>query len=202
MIYDIVTEINEVIENCLQLDDSVYYNIARVVNVNNEIYPITAVNGKTVKICLNDNLNLQLYHKVMSIVPKEESFDSSGKSFGKEYKYTFDIGMKMIVIQKSALSQIKPEYSPEYFSNVLPQRLTLQDYKSIKIIKSPVTTDHDAIVAREWKKIDYSKHKCKFLVFEVNYNIRAVTCKLACGSFLLLEDDYKLLQEDSSYILL
>jgi hypothetical protein len=202
MIQDIVTEINEQLSDCLQVEDSVFYNIARVINVNNEVYPTTVVDGKSVKICFDDKLNLQIYHKVVSIVPREESFESGGKSFGKETTYTFDIGMKMIVIQKSALSQIRPEYSPEYFSNVLPQRLALQDYKSIKILKSTVTTDHDQIVNREWKRIEYSKHKCKFLVFEVNYNIRAVTCKLACGSFLLLEDDYKLLQENGSAILL
>lgn len=198
MIQDIVTEINEQLSDCLQVEDSVFYNIARVINVNNEIYPTTAVDGKAVKICLDDKLNLQVYHKVSSFAFRERE----DLSFGRETTYEMTVAGKMIVIMKSGISQVNPNYVPENFLHILPQKVVLEDYKSIRIQKISVTTDHDQIVNREWKKIDYSKHKCKFLVFEVNYNIRAVTCKLACGSFLLLEDDYKLLQENGSAILL
>lgn len=198
MIQDIVTEINDQLEACLQVDDSVFYNIARVVNVNGEVYPVTGVNGKPTKICLDDKINLQVYHKI-------SSFDFTEKkdlSFGKESTYELSARAKMIVIMKTALHEVNPNYIPENFLLLIPQSFVLEGYKSIKTQKVSVTNDHDTIVNREWKKIDYSKHKCKFLVFEVNYNIRAITCKLECGSFLLLEDDYRLLQESGSAILL
>jgi hypothetical protein len=198
MIQDIVTEINDQLDACLQVDDSVYYNIARVVNVNGEVYPTTGVDGKATKICLNDKLNIQVYHKVSSF----DFSENKDLSFGKRSTYIMSARSKMIVVMKSALHEVNPNYTPENFLLLMPHSIPLDGYQSIKIQKVSVTTDHDTIVNREWKKIDYSKHKCKFLVFEVNYNIRAITCKLECGSFLLLEDDYKLLQENGSAILL
>lgn len=198
MIQDIVTSINNTLQDCLGIEESYFYNIARVINVNNDIYPVTAANGRSFKICPNDKENLKIYHKITSF-GFEENRDFS---FGRSKTYTVNSSAKMIVIMKSALSDVKPAYVPENFGHLIPQKIVLEDYKSITTQIQSVSTDHDFIVNREWKRNDYDKHKCKFQVFEVNYNIRALTCKLSCISFLLLEDDYKLLQESGSAILL
>lgn len=198
MIQDIVNSINDTLSNCLGVEDSVFYNIAQVIEINNKRYPVTASDGKVIKICPNDAYNLQVYHRIES-----HSFEQrKDLSFGREMTYAINSSAKMIVIMKSALSQVNPNYIPENFGLLISQSVKLTDYNSIKTNIKSVTTDHDSVVRREWKEIDYTKHKCKFLVFEVNYNIRAITCKLECTRFLLLEDMYKLLQENSSAILL
>lgn len=203
MIQDIVNSINSTISGCLSVEDSAYYNIAKVVEVNEKRYPTSAANGKIFKICPDDGLNLQVYHKVSSFNSRRLGFEGGdGKSFGRRYTYEVISRASMIVVMKSALSEVNPSYIPENFGLLLPEGIKLPDYNSINIEYTSTNTDHDTIVRREWKEIPYSKHKCKFLVFETNYNIRAITCKLSCASFLLYEDDYKVLQEDGSAILL
>lgn len=196
MIQDIVDEINESLDTCLQVDNAIFYGLTIVINVNGETYPVTIIDGKPVKICLNDQVDLQVYHRITGIDYNEmEEY-----SFGRNTAIETVVSAKMIVIVKNNL------VAPELIGESMPHKTYLDGFKSpIYINKTSRTVifDHDNIVNREWKKIDYSKHKCKFLVFEVNYTIRTVqACKVECGSFLLTEEGYKLLQEDGSLIVL
>lgn len=202
MIQDIVTEINSSIRECLNIENSVYYGLAQTIEVNNERYPITRnEDGRLIKICPNDKTDLQIFHKINR---DEFTFrNNDDYSFGRNKTYQIEANGRMVVVLKSAINLVSPTYNPLNFARVIPEKVILDDYKDISIEFNTVSTSHDAIVNREWKRIDYSKHKCKFFVFEVNYTIRALTCKLACTSFLLLEDgEYKVLQEDGSFILL
>jgi hypothetical protein len=200
MIQDIVTAINDRIRDCLSIENAIYYGVSQTIEVNNERYPVTrGENAKLVKICLDDKIDLKVYHKIAGEVRFNPNKDLS---FGTIIKYNMEARMRMVVILKSEINLISPSYNPLNFGRVIPYRVEVEEYKSIQNIFNSVSTDHDAIVAREWKRNDYSKHKCKFFVFDVNYTIRAVTCDLDCGSFLLLEDDYKVLPEDGSFILL
>jgi hypothetical protein len=203
MIQDIITAINSSIQNCLDVENSVYYNLASTVSVNDELYPVVPIDGKLKKICFNDNIDLQIYHKIDRDQWTSNEVDPSDSTggYGRNITYGIEARSKMIVILKSKLSEFYPAYNPLNFLRLLPQTVTVADYNNIFIIKNTVISDHDTIVDREWKRTDYTKHKCKFLVFEVNYTIRALTCKLECASFLLLEDSFKLLQESGSAIL-
>lgn len=200
MIQDIIIAINEKIRDCYSIENAIYYGLAGTIDVNDQKYPVSRdENGKLVKICLDDKVDLQVFHKVVGDVRFNWNKD---KSFGKKKAYDMEARMRMVMILKSAINLSTPAYNPVKFGLHIPSTVEAQDYKSIQLIYNSVSTDHDIIVNREWKRNDYSKHKCKFFVFDVNYTIRAVTCDLDCGSFLLLEDDYKLLQEDGSFILL
>lgn len=201
MIQDIITEVNNSIRDCYNLDNSIYYGLAQAVEVNNERYPITRnEDGRIIKICPDDRIDLQVFHKInrneiRTILDKDNSF-------GRKYLEYDEVDIRMVCILKSSINLSSPSYNPLTFRNVIPSNILIEDYHQISIKKNTVSTEHDYIMTREWKRIDYSKHKCKFFVFDVNYTIRALTCKLSCTSFLLLEDEYKLLQEDGSFILL
>lgn len=200
MIQDIVIAINEKLRDCYAVDNAIYYGLAGTVEVNEVKYPVSRdEDGKLIKICLDDRIDLKLFHKVVGDVRFTPNLD---KSFGRRTTYDMEARMRMTVVLKSDVNLSSPSYNPINFARAIPGTVEVEEYNSLNNIYNSVSTDHDTIVNREWKRIDYSKHKCKFFVFDVNYTIRAVTCDLDCGSFLLLEDDYKLLQQDSSFILL
>lgn len=208
MIQDIVDKINEKISDCLNVENSIYFGIAHTISVNNEVYPVVPQSrvypvsestNKLIKVCPNDKIDLQVYHKITDFGFSESS-NESGYSFGVAPTYEIEAKAKMIVVLKSSITERNPSYNPDNFGLIIPRKIKLADYKLITTNTTRVTLDHDAIVSREWKKIDYTKHKCKFLVFEVEYNIRAVTCKLSCTNFLLLEDSYETLQDSSAIL--
>ncbi len=201
MIQDIINSINTSIQDCLNLENAVYYGVAHTIEPNNnEKYPVTTVDGKLVRICLNDSYSLQIYHKL-----SQDDFTASLSdefSFGRIETYKVEAKVKMIVILRASISEDAPPYNPLTFGRLIPRTVENSDYNNIRIEFSKVSNDHDGAISREWKKIDYSKHKCKFIVFEVSYKIRALTCNIPCTSYLLLEDLARLIQEDSSLILL
>ena len=178
MILDTVNQINEKLAQCLGIENAVFYGLTMVVNVNGDVYPVTIVDGKLVKICPNDKIDLQVYHRIVSI----DYSESELYSFGRNSTYETTVRVKMIVIVKNDLVQINP-LSPESLILSLPPKIYIPQEKApiyINKTSNSVIFDHDTIVNREWKKIDYSKHKCKFFVFEVNYTLSTVSCKGAC----------------------
>jgi hypothetical protein len=177
MIQETIDKINERLAQCLDIENAIFYGLTMVVNVNGETYPVTIIDGKLVKICPNDKIDVQVYHRLVSISYNE----SEVYSFGRNSTYETTIAAKMIVIVKNDALYINPLYSSESFS--LPPKIYIPEEKApiyISKTSNSVIFDHDSIVNREWKKIDYSKHKCKFFVFEVNYTLSTVSCKGAC----------------------
>lgn len=200
MIQDIIIAINESIRGCYSIESAIYYGLASTIEVNENRFPVTRdSDGRLIKICMDDKVDLQVFHKVLSVdFPERKDL-----TFAKKV-YDMQARSRMTVILKSSINLSSPTYNPINMAQNLPKTAIIEGYSNLRIQHNSVSTtqDQDAIVNREWKRNDYSKHKCKFIVFDVNYTIRAVTCDSDCGSFLLLEDDYKLLQEDSSFILL
>jgi hypothetical protein len=199
MINDIIDAINTSISDCLNLQESIYYGITKTVEVEGDKFPLTAFQNKGVKICPNDFYDLQVFHKVIDAdVEADETF-----SFGKNTTYSVNYNVKTIALLRNSISDSNPTFNPESIALIIPQKVVNTDYKLITTKLKSINLDHDSIVKREWgTKIDYSKHKCKFFVFEIEYNIRALTCKLSCTSFLLLEELDRLLYEDASAIIL
>lgn len=183
MINDIIDKINDTLSECFRVENSVYYNLSEVVEVNDKRSPVASVDGKLVKICLDDSVNLKLYHRII----RYDFTEAEEFSFGRISSYLINASVKMIVIIKTDLSESNKNFNAINMSLIIPSKVHLEDYKFINTQITTVTNDHDTIIAREWKTIDYSKHKCKFSVYEVNYNIRALTCKLSCADFQSVE---------------
>lgn len=202
MIQDVVIAINDKLRDCYAVENAIYHGLAGTVEVNDVRYPVTrGEDGKLIKICPDDRVDLKVFHKVVGEI--RFTLDPDKQFRRKKPTYEMEARMRMTVILKADINLSSPSFNPINLGKKIPYNVEVEDYylltNTFNSVSPPL--DQDTIVNREWKRIDYSKHKCKFFVFDVNYTIRAVTCDLDCGSFLLLEDDYKLL-EDGSFILL
>jgi hypothetical protein len=176
MIGSIIDSINTTLESCLAIEGAIYYGVAEFIEVNKEKYPFTIINGEKVKICLSDNVPAMFYHRI-----EKASFkDNEGLSFGKKTTKDQDYNVKLIVALRDSLIDVSPEFVSEEIAIKIPEFIENPNYKLITTEINFVTLDHDGIVNREWKGMDYSKHKCKFTVFEIDYTLTAIRCVPLC----------------------
>ncbi len=173
MIQDIVSSRNDTISDCLGIEDAQYLGEAETMELNGLIYPFYKANGKFNKICLDDNEPILLFHKIEEMRIRED------EGFGRKKKEEEIYPVKAIVaISKELAGDL--ENWPVRVKYAFPKKVTNEDYQYVRISINTVSPDHDKIINREWKRIDYSKHKCKFIVFEVDYTITALRCSSVC----------------------
>lgn len=171
MIHGIVDIINFNLDQCLNIDNAIYHGLTEIVEAGKERYPF----GKG-KICPNDKIPFMVYHRVEkyeTIISKEYSF---GVRETKEHRYQ----SRMTGVVLNSVIDSSPSLDIYGISLFIPQKIKHSDYKLITITPNTVTLDHDLIVNREWKNADYSKHKCKFTLFDIAYTITAIRCLPVC----------------------
>lgn len=198
MIDDIITFIDEAVQDCIQIENSIYHGRSLQIKVKDATYPVIFEDRKFKKICISDMVDFQSYHKIKRV----SSSPSEDYSFGKKIAYEHEYECSMIGILKN-VTDIDPSIV-ETIPNSFPSVISNSDYKKIDIEITGINLhdiEQDTIVTREFGKIDYGKHKCKFYVFETLYKISAVNCN-ACVNLgnLLFEDGSDFLLEDYDYM--
>jgi hypothetical protein len=172
MILEIIDSLNQSINSCLAIEGAIYHGLVKYYSINKEKFPL--YNGN--KVCLNDNVPLLVYHYLVR--EGENRAEKEKRSFGKTRVEANDYTIRSIFVAKEDVYLSSDKL--QRIIDVVPSKMENEDYRIININNKSVITDHDTIVNREWKEVDYSKHKCKFVALEVTFTLTAVRCLSVC----------------------
>lgn len=163
-ITEIVNLINQSLQEIVGVTDNLFLPEIKLYDYDGAKYS----EHQNRKITLDDKYVFTIYHRVGDINREERDDYSFGRSRVYDYVYsmTCTVVMYKIADQYNALENLVYAF---------PQRVKTSNHEYVEIEVQSVDTDHDEINQREFDAT-YDKHKTRFDLFQINYEIRLNNC--------------------------
>lgn len=151
-----------------------YYGLCRLVQANNEIYPVT-VKEPSKRISVDDKWNLTWYHRLLENSPEEDE----DQTFGRKVAIRNQQQVRTVVI----IDLKEGESLIDDFVNGLPDSIdetliTEEDYRFIQVMKGISGQRGDTVWEAEFGEAYKDKYQMRFNIYALEYNIDYIKCQI------------------------
>lgn len=143
------------------------HGICKLVLKGEQPHPVSVLDDK--QVAPNDRYDGIIYHRLGNDAIVDAPDDSFGSVIEKQHSQLI---RTVVIIERK-----KGEGWIDQLINLIPKMISdLTNYKRVDIGNIAKNTDQDAIFDTEFGESGYEKHRMKYLIYALEYNIEYIRC--------------------------